>query len=110
MMDTEPNFTDRGIIIMGNLGKFIYRMFIVIMLYNIYTHLMGETTVLVLCTLIVIFPILWITIKELGNDLDCHANKPTIHDSQTMATKQTISTIKENPIEDNTITHIEERD
>ena len=92
-MDVEPNFTDRGIIIMGNIGKFIYRIFIVVILYNIYTHLMGETTALALCTFMLMFPILWMTMKELSKDLHYHDNNVLNHDSQTMATKQTISTI-----------------
>ena len=71
-MDSEPKMSDRTIIIIGNIGKYTYRVFIVIMLNNIYAHLMGEKTTLGVMTLLILFPITWITMKEMLQDLDNH--------------------------------------
>lgn len=74
-MEEEIKITDRTTIIIGNLGKLIYRSFIVGILYDIYTHLMGETMTLAVCTFLLMFPLIWMTMKELYIDLDYHDNK-----------------------------------
>ncbi len=54
------------------------------------------------------FPLLWMTMKELMFDMDKHNSKPKNHDSEELATKQTISTINEDNIKDNRIILLEE--
>jgi len=95
MENEGTEITDKGIIVMGNLGKLIYRIFIIVMLYNIYTHLMGESTTLAICSFLIIFPLLWMTMKELSADMNKHDNKSKNHDSEELATSKTISTEKE---------------
>jgi len=77
-MEGEATITDRSVIIMGNVGKLMYRTFIVIALYNIDTHLMGETTPMAIMTFLIMFPILWMTMKELMQDLHEFDNRKTI--------------------------------
>jgi len=96
MGERNIEITDRTVIVLGCIGKLLYRIFIVVILYNIYSHLIGETTFLAVSTFAIMFPLLWMTMKELMFDMDKHNSKPKNHDSEELATKQTIPTINEN--------------
>lgn len=109
MEDTQ--ITDKVVVILGNVGKLLYRSFIFYIICHLYHRLIGEDAVIITISFVGIFSIIWMTMKEFYFDMENHRKLTENPHSDIPTTNKTTSTNKEetnNTIIENTLGYIVE--